>query len=237
LRQLVGQRAVVVANAPQGLDVWPEHDDAQVIGNGIDFQSIASVPRGQMSDIEPFRGRIGIVTLSRLIEDKKIDTLISAIGIAKPAVPNIRLIVIGDGPDRERLEKLVLARDLNDHVVFEGLRTHPLEWLRSAHMFASASLFEGHPNAVTEAAASGVPTILSDITMHRSLMGNAALYAPPGDASAFAAHFVMLARDPVARDEISAAGRDAVARFDIDAIAACYIALYQRLTPPPPGGR
>lgn len=231
LRQQLGRHAVLVANGPQGLDVWPGHADAQVIGNGIDLAAIAVAPRDLMRDVVPFRGRTTAVTVSRLVPEKNVDVLIEAIAIARRSLPNIRLIVVGDGPERARLESMVADRGLLDDVAFVGFRSLPVEWVRSADMFASASLFEGHPNAVTEAAAAGVPAVLSDIPMHRSLMGDAARYASVGDADAFAAQILVLARDATVRDAIAAAGRRMVERFDIDAIASLYARLYERLTP------
>lgn len=229
LRRRLGRSATLVANAPQGLDVWPGHADAQVIGNGIDLSAVDAVPKGLLRDHAPFRDRTSVVTISRLVQGKRIETLIAAIDIARGTVPDIRLIIVGDGPERAQLEARVAGRGLGDHVAFAGFQKAPVEWARSADMFVSASLFEGHPNAVTEAAASGVPMVLSDIPMHRSLMGDAARYAPPEDAPAFAAQIVALARDSSARETVVAAARRAVDRFDIDAIAARYASLYVRL--------
>lgn len=229
LRRQLGRGATLVANAPQGLDVWPDHPDGQVIGNGIDLSAVDASPRGRLRDQVPFRNRTSVVTISRLVQSKNIETLIAAIDIARDAIPDIRLIVVGDGPERTQLEARVVGGGLGDYVAFAGFQERPIEWARSADLFVSASLFEGHPNAVTEAAASGIPTVLSDIAMHRSLMGDAALYASPNDASVFAAQIVTLARDSAARDAIAAAGRRAVDRFDIDTIAGRYAALYERL--------
>lgn len=228
LRQWIGRRATVIANAPQGRDVWPRHD-VDVIGNGIDFAGIAGLPPAPLADTVAFAGRIAVATVSRLVPEKSIDVLVAAVALARERMPKIRLIVVGDGPDRSRLQMLVEEQGLGDHVVFTGFQADPLAWMRSAAMFASASQFEGHPNAVTEAVAAGVPTILSDIAPHRSLLGQGALYAPVGDASAFAAHMMTLAADAHHRQAIAAQARDAIRGFDINSITARYRVLYERL--------
>lgn len=229
LRRWLGQHASLVANAPQGLDVWPDHRSRQVIANGVDFASLRE-GRGQASDnaASP-RAAFNIVTISRLVREKNVETLIRAIALARDSVPDIQLTVVGDGPDRARLESLVVEQDLVRHVTFVGFQTEPVAWLRSADAFASASLFEGHPNAVTEAAATGLPTILSDISMHRSLMMDAALYAQTENPVVFAGHFISLANDPAERAAIVDRADRVIERFDIDLVTAKYAALYRHL--------
>lgn len=228
LRQWMGRHATIIANAPQGRDVWPGRT-VEVIGNGIDLAGIASLSSAPLADTDAFSGRIAVVTVSRLVPEKSIHVLVAAVALARERVPNIRLIVIGDGPERGRLQMLVEEQGLGDHVVFAGFQADPLAWMRSAAMLSSASQFEGHPNAVTEAVAAGVPTILSDIAPHRSLLPQAALYAPVGDASAFAAHMTTLAVDAQQRQAVARQARDAIRGFDIDAITARYRVLYERL--------
>jgi len=230
LRQWLGRRATICANAQHGLDVWPRNADRDVISNGIDLAAVAAVSQSIHAHAGSLRDTVDVITVSRLAPEKCVDVLIAAIALARSHVPNIRLVVVGDGPERGGLEALAAENDLADHVVFTGFQSSPIEWMRSAHMFASASRFEGHPNAVTEAAAAGIPTILSDIVMHRTLMGNAARYAAPHDASSFANHFIDLSKNYESRNAIAKAARQAVGRFDIDAITSRYIELYQRLT-------
>lgn len=230
LRHWVGRRAAICANTEHGLAVWPRNADKSVIANGIDLAAQAARQRHNPgSDVHAERDVVKIVTVSRLVPDKCVDVLITALGLARAVVPDIALIIIGDGPDRNRLENMVTDCGLSDHVIFTGFLASPSDIVSSADMFASASLYEGHPNAVTEAAAAGIPAILSDIAMHRSLLGDGACYAPINDAASFARLFVALAGDQGRRAVIGEAGRQAVSRFDIDVIASQYIELYRRL--------
>ncbi len=229
LRQYLGRRAVVVANAPHGLDVWPDHDHSRVIGNGIDFSVLASGTGNVLREQPPFVGHTSLVSVSRLVPEKNVDTLISAVAIAQRVVPDLHLVIVGDGPEKARLEDLVRSRGLGAAVSFAGYRAPAMEWIRAADIFVSASLYEGHPNAVTEAAALGVPTILSDIPMHTSLMGDGARYAGTRNAEAFAGHIVTLARDEAARAILVERSGRMVGRFDIDAIATEYAALYAEM--------
>lgn len=229
LRQYLGRGAVVVANAPHGLEVWPNHDNSRVIGNGIDFSVLTSRTGNVLREQPPFADHTSLVSVSRLVPEKNVDTLIAAVAIARPVVPDLHLVIVGDGPEKARLENLVRSRGLGAAVSFAGYRSPAIDWIRAADIFVSASLYEGHPNAVTEAAALGVPTVLSDIPMHTSLMGDGARYAGIHDAEAFAGHIVTLARDEAARAILVEQSGRIVGRFDVDAIVIEYAALYSEL--------
>jgi glycosyltransferase involved in cell wall biosynthesis len=80
--------------------------------------------------------------------------------------------IVGDGPDRGRLERLADALRLQDTVRFLGWRRDWTSLLPAADAFAFPSLTEGMPNAVLEAMAAGVPVIASDRPAHRELRGD-----------------------------------------------------------------
>ena len=72
-----------------------------------------------------------------------------------------RLTLVGDGPERQALESLATDAGLRDCVRFEGFRSDPLVFMRRASIFALPSRFEGMPNALLEAMAAGLPSVVS----------------------------------------------------------------------------
>jgi glycosyltransferase involved in cell wall biosynthesis len=70
--------------------------------------------------------------------------------------------LVGDGPERDRLEDLAQTLGLADVVVFEGFRSDPLAFMQRASIFALPSRFEGMPNALLEAMAAGLPAVVTD---------------------------------------------------------------------------
>lgn len=77
-------------------------------------------------------------------------------------IPNAKLIFVGQGPDRDKLEKLAIEFNINDKVIFAGVQTDISKWLSSFDLFIFPSLFEGFPIAGLEAQANGVPILASD---------------------------------------------------------------------------
>jgi glycosyltransferase involved in cell wall biosynthesis len=111
-----------------------------------------------------------VVAAARLAPVKRFDLLVAAAVAARTRVPELQLRIVGDGPERPRLERLVAEHDaagwihLVGHVPREQLRD---EYSR-AWVVASASLAEGWGLALTEAAGCGTPAVATDIRGHRS---------------------------------------------------------------------
>jgi glycosyltransferase involved in cell wall biosynthesis len=126
----------------------------QVVPNGIDFERIEQVKASaRKSDV---------VCVGRLVEHKNVDLLIRALGIATKEVPNIQAIIIGDGPERDRLTALVRELGLEKNVKFTGFLDdydEALALMKSSKVFASPSTREGFGMAALEANACGLPVV------------------------------------------------------------------------------
>ncbi len=122
------------------------------------------------------------------------------------------------------------------HAEALGERSHgeALALLDGADAFVSASLYEPFGLAVAEAAARGLPLVLSAIPTFRELWDGAALFVPPGDAPALAAALDRLAEDPVLRRRLGRAARRRAARHAPEAQARAMLDLYRRLARPAP---
>jgi len=103
-----------------------------------------------------------IVSVGRLVHKKNFDVLIKAISIVKRN-KEVFLIIVGDGPERDKLQKLVDSLGLNKYVSIVGYRSNPYPIINSADLFVLASKWEGFGMVIVEALALGVPVIASDI--------------------------------------------------------------------------
>jgi glycosyltransferase involved in cell wall biosynthesis len=101
-----------------------------------------------------------VVSVGRLVPVKRMEILIEAIAIRRRNDPSAKLVLVGDGPERARLETLA-AQAAPGAVEFVGAGD-PAAWLACASMFALASRHEGWGIAAVEAAMAGVPVRMSD---------------------------------------------------------------------------
>jgi glycosyltransferase involved in cell wall biosynthesis len=125
-----------------------------VIMNGVDFNHIQSVPRkGAETDI---------IFVGRLIKEKNVDLLIDALALLKADAPNIRCTIVGDGPERKRLEAAAKAKKVEENVTFTGFvegYDNLLGLMKSASVLAFPSKREGFGFVALEANACGIPFV------------------------------------------------------------------------------
>jgi alpha-1,6-mannosyltransferase len=117
-----------------------------------------------------------LVVVGRLIASKRVDRVISLLPAVGRAAP-LELIVVGDGPERERLTAMAAGLPVRflGHL---GRRQDLAAVLRSAHVLAMPSATEGLPNAVIEALACGARVVASDIPGIRPLAGPGVCLVP-----------------------------------------------------------
>ncbi len=126
----------------------------QVVPNGIDFEGIDRVKAS--------RKESDIVYVGRLVRHKNVDLLIRAVHLISNEVPDIRAIIMGDGPDMEKLKALTQDLSLERNVEFTGFLEsydEALALMKSSRVFASPSTREGFGMAALEANACGLPVI------------------------------------------------------------------------------
>ena len=122
------------------------------------------VPNGNSSTPEvrsPRDPEPTITIVTRLVPHKRADVLLAQLAVTAAAVPNLRVDIVGDGPERVRLTTLSAELGLSDIVTFHGFQPDAVrdELLRRAWLTMSTSSHEGWGLSIVEAAAHGVPTI------------------------------------------------------------------------------
>ncbi len=135
-----------------------------VIYGGADTKTIKNI------EVSKFTNPT-IITLARLVAYKRIQDIIDALPLILPTIPNLNLIIIGDGPFRPSLESKVAKLNLNSHVKFKGTLSHSQAWslLKRSHLFCLPSVVEGFGLVTVEALAAGVPYVNSDIPPTREI--------------------------------------------------------------------
>lgn len=121
-----------------------------------------------------FKENIKILTVSRLdIKQKDFYTLIDAFILIKQKINSAKLFIVGDGPDRNKLEDLIRKNNLEKDVILLGTKENPYPYYFGADIFLLSSFFEGLPTVVVEAMALECPVVATDCpTGPRELIGN-----------------------------------------------------------------
>lgn len=129
-----------------------------------------------------------VMAVSRLAPQKNLELLVHAFAFVRRRL-NARLLILGEGPSRPGLEKLVLEQDLADYVKLPGFDVNPHRWLARARLFVLCSSWEGYPNVVLEAQTLGIPVVATayDRSIVDILGGN---LVPPDDKLALASAII-----------------------------------------------
>ena len=103
-----------------------------------------------------------LVAMGRLSDEKGFQLLIQAFARIAPVLPAWKLVIVGEGPMRQRLEAQVSQAGLAERILLPGHSPTPSSVLRTASLFVLPSRFEGFPNALCEAMAYGLPAVAFD---------------------------------------------------------------------------
>jgi GalNAc-alpha-(1->4)-GalNAc-alpha-(1->3)-diNAcBac-PP-undecaprenol alpha-1,4-N-acetyl-D-galactosaminyltransferase len=157
-----------------------------------------------------------LAAMGRLAPQKGFDLLIDAFARAAQDKPNWSLSILGEGPERRRLEEQIRARGLNGRVRLCGWVPDPAAVLHNCDAFVLSSRFEGFPNALLEAMALGLPSIAVDCPsgpaeiIRHEVDG---LLVPMGDIPALTAAIRRLLSDDQLRGRLGVEAARVVDRF------------------------
>jgi glycosyltransferase involved in cell wall biosynthesis len=221
-----------------------------VIPNGVDTERF--VPRrrgGELDEQEENKvtkeGKIGpltIGTVGRFSPEKNYAMLIRAfaklVEASRGAVEeeqatpslSLSLILVGDGPERERLEALITALRIADHCHITGMVADVRPWLHKMDVFCLSSDTEGLSISLLEAGACGLPAVVTDVGGNREVVedGKTGMITAPRDRKGFAAAFGRLAADKELRSAMGHAARERVVeRYSVEQMVRAYIKLYE----------
>lgn len=175
-------------------------------------------------------GRTVRILMAGSVEGRKgHDTMIAALGRLDG---RYRLVIAGEGPDRERIASLVSASGLGDRVELLGPRDDIPSLMAASDILAVPSLLEATPYVILEAMAAGRAVIASGIFGIPELVkdGVTGLLVPPGDPEALAAAVLTIGERSAVSEAMGRAGRAAFEdRFTIARCVAGTVAVYSEL--------
>ena len=156
--------------------------------------------------------------VGRLSEEKGIKYLLQAhLSLAKAGLP-VKMVLIGDGPQKGELEKLVDGSGIKNSVRFAGFQPQIETWFPAMDVFVLPSLTEGTPMALLEAMNEGIPVIASAVGGVPQVLdpGRNGLLVPPGNSEQIAEAIRDLFADETLRQRLSDNGRRTIAeRYNI----------------------
>lgn len=173
-----------------------------------------------------------VIFAGRLAAQKGVADLIAALDLLHYGMPELRTLIVGDGPLRSQLEELAHAFRLDSRVHFLGHRNDVPRLLAAADLLVLPSLYEGLPNVVLEAMRFAKPVVATAAPGTTEVVadGRTGLLVPPGDPPALARAMRTVLRDPDLARRLGAEGRTRVdAEFRADTMIARFADLYETL--------
>lgn len=193
----------------------------RVVWNGVPPPSRPAVP-AQHS------GPLVIGAVGRLHQQKGFDVLLRAVA----QLQDVRVVIVGDGPERQALEDLADDLDIGDRLYITGWTDDVEEHLSTFDVLAMPSRFEGLPLVLLEAMLSGRAVVATGVGSIPDAVhdGETGLLVPVNDPDALASALRRLQQDRGLRSELGAAAvRLAQERFTVSAMALAYHGLYDEV--------
>lgn len=154
-----------------------------------------------------------VLAVARLVPQKGLDLLIRAWGRLQddPRLHDWRLVLVGDGPERQALAALAAREGVSERVHFEGFQPNPGRYLARASVFVLPSRYEGMPNALLEAMAAALPVVVTDASPGPLEMVDpevTGLVVPRENVEALAAALARLLADSELRQRLGTAAAE-----------------------------
>lgn len=184
------------------------------------------------------RGELGVPSdalvlgcIARLVPVKGHATLLRAVAALAPRWPSLHLILVGDGVEREALDRLAADLQIEDRVHFAGQRPNTPNLHALFEVSVLASLSEGFPNSLVEAMAAARPVVATDVGGNPdAIRPGTGLLVPPSDPTALAAALHRLLGDEQARARMGeAALQRARSEYHADAVLPRLESIYRQL--------
>jgi glycosyltransferase involved in cell wall biosynthesis len=201
-----------------------------IVHDGIDVGRVQRLPALDLH-VEFWlpRGVPVLVNVGALVGHKGQRHLLDAMPLAMREVPDVHLVILGEGELRTSLERQVKELHLERAVRMPGFREEVLSLMKSADLFVMSSVTEGLGSAVLDAMAMGLAVVgtsaggIPEAVVH----GETGLLVPPADPDSLAQAIVRLLKDPEERRGYGAAGQSRVARhFGVDRLVDGTLAVY-----------
>ena len=173
-----------------------------------------------------------VVCVSKLRYEKGTDVLLQAWHLVQKQMPEARLVIVGSGPLQRQQEMLADALNIRQSVEFAGLQSDVPAQLHRGMIAVLPSRWEGMPNALLEAMASGCACVATRVSGSEDLIQNGinGLLVTPEDYSGLAEALLTLLKDPTLAKKYGAAARASIEQhYTLEHILDMYIDTYREL--------
>lgn len=226
---LKGAGAVVVPSTLLqriAAEEWGAGERTELIRNGIDVAAYAGGPGAPIPGFERQAGEVVIGTVAGLRKVKDLPRLVRAVA---PLPANVRLVIVGEGPERDAILAEAAACGMADRIVLPGFMAEPARWIGHFDLLALSSRSEQAPIAVIEAMAAGLPVASPQVGDVAAMVSTENAPYIAADEAAFRTALAELTADAALRRAVGEANRHVAAgRFDESTMVAAYESLYGR---------
>ena len=200
-------------------------DRVRLVRNGIDLRPFGGRKGGGGAEGEVVVGLVG-----RLAWEKGVDVFLTAAARLVDEFPRARFVVAGEGPDAERLDRMLDELKIRGRAELLGRREDMPALYRSLDIMVSASRQEGLPMAILEGMASGLPLVATKVGEVPTVVrdGVTGFVVEPEDVGALAGAMAKLLGDPALRRRFGDAGRTTIeAEYSAARMTAEYLRVYE----------
>lgn len=238
-RRLIARTDRMVGNSTSVVDFYRDlgvpTEKLISIANGIDLPDLtsgnASTDRATLlKELKVPSDAFVMGFVGRLAKQKRVEDLIWAVETLRQIRPQLHLVLVGDGPDRTKLEQFCEHIGVTSHVRFLGHRDDATRWMRSFDVFCLASSFEGMSNSIMEAMSLGKAVIASDIPPNRELVvqGETGFLPKLADTVGYMQFVRRLIDEPGLKEAMGLAGRQRIQQnFGIQRMVDAYAQAYR----------
>jgi glycosyltransferase involved in cell wall biosynthesis len=205
----------------------------EVIPNAVPPLKVDQTARAQIRqqlDLPEDANLIGIV--GRLWPQKGLKDLLWGMELIRVVRDDTHWVIVGDGPERQRLEYYRDQIGIGNRVRFVGHQEGANRWIQALDLLWNGSLYEGQSNAILEAMQAGVPVLATDIAGNRDLIvsGETGFLYRRGDLATLARRTQQLLNHRDLYVRFSAASRERVAeKFSLESMLSAHEQLYRSL--------
>lgn len=220
--QAYGEKLRIIHNGVGELDSLPAGNEGEV---GRSHEAI----------LEFISSAFPLLAVGRLSPEKGYDAAIRVLDRVRRDIPAARLVIAGEGPERDKLESLVSRLRLQDHVMFAGFVREVPRLMPRFRAMLITSHTEGIPIVLLEALTAGMPVISMAVGgVPEILVDNAGLLVPAGDEAGMADAVLRLSKESGLADEIVARGLRRAAELTSSRMVDSYVRVYEELATPSP---
>jgi glycosyltransferase involved in cell wall biosynthesis len=226
-------RIIAVSNGVKEIIISDYKLDARriaVIPNPVDIASVVELSKKETSMALPDDYLIHVGRLN--VKTKAHDTLLNAYKKISSFHPDLKLILVGDGPDKGQIKAMIKDLDLSESVILAGWQDNVYPFMARAKALVLCSRYEGWPNVLVEAMTCGCPVVATDCpTGPREILGDNeyGLLVPVDDPEALPHSVKKLLTDESCRAYFQEQAQKRAQDFDLEQIGSKYVRLLQSI--------